>query len=154
MLQVDPPPKAVKVTMSKRVPLVGDELKAYDEEQEKIKKEEAVKKASIIKVEEVRAASSHLSESSKGDSMMIDPPSAVASSEGILLKFKILRKIFQMFPCNPEPENETKTIVTSINFINEPVLWMIYLLVFCVVDAQQTRPKCCNLFHTKDVDHI
>ncbi|XP_078182694.1 cleavage and polyadenylation specificity factor 100 isoform X1 [Carex rostrata] len=81
MLQVDPPPKAVKVTMSKRVPLVGDELKAYDEEQEKIKKEEAVKKASIIKVEEVRAASSHLSESSKGDSMMIDPPSAVASSE-------------------------------------------------------------------------
>lgn len=94
---MDPPPKAVKVTMSKRVPLVGDELKAYDEEQEKIKKEEAVKKASIIKVEEVRAASSHLSESSKGDSMVIDPASALASSEGKLLNSKI-KEVFEMLP--------------------------------------------------------
>jgi cleavage and polyadenylation specificity factor subunit 2 len=88
MLQVDPPPKAVKVTMSKRVPLVGDELKAYDEEQEKIKKEEALKKASITKVEEVRAASSHLSGSSKGEPMVIDSGSAVVSSEGNLLNSK------------------------------------------------------------------
>lgn len=108
MLQVDPPPKAVKVTMSKRVPLVGDELKAYDEEQDKIKKEEAVKKASIIKVEEVRASSSHLSESSKGDSMMIDPPSAVALSEGKLLKFKILRELFQMLPCTSRTRKRNK----------------------------------------------
>ena len=50
MLQVDPPPKAVKVTMSKRIPLVGDELKAYEEEQERIKKEEAIK-ASLVKEE-------------------------------------------------------------------------------------------------------
>ncbi|KAJ1694426.1 hypothetical protein LUZ63_011124 [Rhynchospora breviuscula] len=88
MLQVDPPPKAVKVTMSKRVPLVGDELKAYEEEQEKIKKEEAVKKASIVKVEEVRVASSHLSESTKGDSMVIDPASATASPKAASSHFR------------------------------------------------------------------
>ncbi|KAJ6851686.1 cleavage and polyadenylation specificity factor subunit 2 [Iris pallida] len=38
MLQVDPPPKAVKVIMSKRVPLVGDELIAFEEAKERIKK--------------------------------------------------------------------------------------------------------------------
>jgi len=53
MLQVDPPPKAVKVTISKRVALAGDELKAYEEEQEHLKKEEA-KKAALIKEEEVK----------------------------------------------------------------------------------------------------
>ncbi|KAG5558659.1 hypothetical protein RHGRI_008569 [Rhododendron griersonianum] len=51
MLQADPPPKAVKATMSKRVPLVGDELAAYEEEQNRIKNEEALK-ASLIKEEE------------------------------------------------------------------------------------------------------
>ncbi|KAK9292750.1 hypothetical protein L1049_020730 [Liquidambar formosana] len=54
MLQADPPPKAVKVTMSKRVPLVGDELIAYEEEQNR-KKEEALK-ASFIKEEESKAS--------------------------------------------------------------------------------------------------
>ncbi|KAK7279800.1 hypothetical protein RJT34_24858 [Clitoria ternatea] len=37
MLQVDPPSKAVKVVVSKRVPLVGEELIAYEEEQNRIK---------------------------------------------------------------------------------------------------------------------
>ncbi|XP_008787501.1 cleavage and polyadenylation specificity factor subunit 2 [Phoenix dactylifera] len=55
MLQVDPPPKAVKVTMSKRVPLGGEELKAYEEEQSRIKKEEALK-ANLIKEEELRTS--------------------------------------------------------------------------------------------------
>ena len=39
MLQADPPPKAVKVVVSKRVALVGEELIAYEEEQNRIKKE-------------------------------------------------------------------------------------------------------------------
>ena len=32
-LQAEPPPKVVKVTMSQRIPLTGEELKAYEEEQ-------------------------------------------------------------------------------------------------------------------------
>lgn len=68
MLQVDPPPKAVKVTMSKRVPLVGDELKAYEEEQERIRKQEALK-ASLIK-EELRASQG--SDAIVSDPMVID----------------------------------------------------------------------------------
>ena len=55
MLQADPPPKAVRVTMSKRVPLVGEELAADEEEQNRIKKEEALK-ASLIKEEESKAS--------------------------------------------------------------------------------------------------
>ncbi|GJV04659.1 cleavage and polyadenylation specificity factor subunit 2 isoform X1 [Tanacetum coccineum] len=68
MLQSDPPPKAVKVTLSKRVPLVGDELAAYEEEQEKIKKEEALK-ASLVKEEESKAI---VTDVSKADPMNID----------------------------------------------------------------------------------
>ncbi|XP_030475176.2 cleavage and polyadenylation specificity factor subunit 2 isoform X2 [Syzygium oleosum] len=77
MLQADPPPKAVKVTMSKRVPLVGDELLAYEEEQNRIKKEEAMK-ASIIKEEESKAV--HASEN-VGDPMVIDASNTQASQE-------------------------------------------------------------------------
>lgn len=55
MLQADPPPKAVKVTMSRRVPLVGEELIAYEEEQNRIRKDEALK-ASLIKEEESKSA--------------------------------------------------------------------------------------------------
>ncbi|KAI4351721.1 hypothetical protein L6164_006048 [Bauhinia variegata] len=55
MLQADPPPKAVKVTVSKRVPLVGEELIAYEEEQNRLKKEEALK-ASLLKEEELKAS--------------------------------------------------------------------------------------------------
>ena len=79
MLQADPPPKAVKVTMSKRVPLVGDELLAYEEEQNRIKKEEAMK-ASIIKEEESKAVRAS---ENVGDPMVIDASNTQASQEGI-----------------------------------------------------------------------
>ncbi|XP_037491492.1 cleavage and polyadenylation specificity factor subunit 2 isoform X2 [Jatropha curcas] len=69
MLQADPPPKAVKVTMSRRVPLVGDELIAYEEEQKRLKKEEELK-ASMIKEEESKA--SHGPDSNLSDPMVID----------------------------------------------------------------------------------
>ncbi|KAJ6425018.1 hypothetical protein OIU84_025731 [Salix udensis] len=55
MLQADPPPKAVKMTMSRRVPLVGDELIAYEEEQKRLKREEELK-ASLIKEEELKVS--------------------------------------------------------------------------------------------------
>lgn len=69
MLQADPPPKAVKVTMSKRVPLVGEELIAYEEEQNRIKREEALK-ATLIKEEESQA--SHGTDVNMSDPMVID----------------------------------------------------------------------------------
>ncbi|THG15525.1 hypothetical protein TEA_012046 [Camellia sinensis var. sinensis] len=77
MLQADPPPKAVKVTMSKRVPLVGDELAAYEEERNRIKKEEAIK-ATLIKEEESKP--SHGSDPNVGDPMVIDASSTHALS--------------------------------------------------------------------------
>ncbi|KAH0702688.1 hypothetical protein KY285_016966 [Solanum tuberosum] len=55
LLQSDPPPKAVKVTMSRRIPLVGEELAAYEEEQNRIKREEALK-ATLVKEEESKAS--------------------------------------------------------------------------------------------------
>lgn len=81
MLQVDPPPKAVKVMMSKRVPLAGDELKAYEEEQERLKKEEA-KKAVLIKEEEVKVPDEV--EANLPNPMEIDTSTCV-SSDGMLV---------------------------------------------------------------------
>ncbi|OVA14042.1 Beta-lactamase-like [Macleaya cordata] len=78
MLQADPPPKAVKVTMRKRVPLVGEELRAYEEEQNRIKKEEALK-ASLTKEEDLKA--SHASDVNVSDPMVIDAITAPASSD-------------------------------------------------------------------------
>ncbi|CAN0870517.1 Cleavage and polyadenylation specificity factor subunit 2 [Linum grandiflorum] len=75
MLQADPPPKAVKVTMSERVPLVGDELVAYEEEQKRLKKEEELK-ASFLKQEESRA--SHRPDNTSSDPMVTDSSSAHA----------------------------------------------------------------------------
>lgn len=69
MLQADPPPKAVKVTMSKRVPLVGEELIAYEEEQNRIKREEALK-ATLIKEEESKVSVE--SDVDTSDHMVID----------------------------------------------------------------------------------
>ena len=80
MLQVDPPPKAVKVTMSKRIPLVGDELKAY-EEQERIKKEKALK-ANLVKEEELKASLGSIAKAS--DPMVIDASSSRKSANGII----------------------------------------------------------------------
>ena len=91
MLQVDPPPKAVKVTMSKRIPLVGDELKAYEEEQERIKKEEAIK-ASLVKEEELKA--SHGPNAKASDPMVIDTSSSRKSAKGILHFCELCLSIF------------------------------------------------------------
>lgn len=79
MLQADPPPKAVKVTVSKRVPLVGEELIAYEEEQNRIKKEEALK-ASLVKEEELKA--SHGADNNTSDPMVIDAGNNHLSPEG------------------------------------------------------------------------
>ncbi|KAK7831420.1 cleavage and polyadenylation specificity factor subunit 2 [Quercus suber] len=78
ILQADPPPKAVKVTMSKRVPLVGDELIAYEEEQNRIKKEEALK-ATLIKEEESKASQS--ADINASDPMVIDVSKTLASPD-------------------------------------------------------------------------
>ncbi|XP_047334681.1 cleavage and polyadenylation specificity factor subunit 2 [Impatiens glandulifera] len=78
MLQADPPPKAVKVTMSKRVPLVGDELAAYEEEQSRIKNEEAMK-ASVVKEEELKTAYGH--DHTMNDPMVIDANNTHVLSE-------------------------------------------------------------------------
>lgn len=84
MLQADPPPKAVKVTMSKRVPLVGDELIAYEEEQNRLKKEEALK-ASLIKEEEAKASQGP--DNDLNDPMVIDNNNAHAPLDGIFIHF-------------------------------------------------------------------
>ncbi|KAK9103629.1 hypothetical protein Sjap_020883 [Stephania japonica] len=77
-LQADPPPKAVKVTMSKRVPLVGEELRAYEEEQNRIKKDEALK-ASLSKEEDLKM--SHGPDDNVIDPMVIDSSTAHPSSD-------------------------------------------------------------------------
>lgn len=77
MLQADPPPKAVKVIVSKRVPLVGDELIAYEEEQNRIKKEAL--KASLMKEEELKT--SHGADNNTSDPMVIDSGNNHVSAE-------------------------------------------------------------------------
>ncbi|CAH8272030.1 unnamed protein product [Arabidopsis lyrata] len=69
MLQSAPPPKFVKVTMSKRVPLAGEELIAYEEEQNRLKREEALR-ASLVK--EVETKASHGSDDNSSEPMVID----------------------------------------------------------------------------------
>lgn len=70
--------------MSKRVPLVGDELAAYEEEQNRKKQEEALK-ATLIKEEESKAVLG--AELPTGDPMVIDSTITRASSDGIFLYF-------------------------------------------------------------------
>lgn len=65
--------------MSKRIPLVGEELLAYEEEKNQIKKEEAMQ-ASIIKEEELKAV--HASDS-VGDPVVIVASNTQTSQEGI-----------------------------------------------------------------------
>lgn len=69
MLQSAPPPKFVKVTMSKRVPLAGEELIAYEEEQNRLKREEALR-ASLVKEEETKV--SHGPDDNSSEPMVID----------------------------------------------------------------------------------
>ncbi|XP_027110297.1 cleavage and polyadenylation specificity factor subunit 2 isoform X3 [Coffea arabica] len=90
MLQADPPPKAVKVTMSKRVPLVGEELAAYEEEQNRIKKEEALK-ASLIKEEESKA--SLRTELPVNDQMVLDANNTHSSSNAIGQRSEAFRDV-------------------------------------------------------------
>ncbi|XP_009605985.1 cleavage and polyadenylation specificity factor subunit 2 isoform X3 [Nicotiana tomentosiformis] len=77
ILQSNPPPKAVKVTMSRRIPLVGEELAAYEEEQNRIKREEALR-ATLVKEEESKALIG--AEVITGDPMVIDANVTHASS--------------------------------------------------------------------------
>ncbi|KAL2334722.1 hypothetical protein Fmac_015935 [Flemingia macrophylla] len=77
MLQADPPPKAVKVVVSKRVPLVGDELIAYEEEQNRIKKEAL--KTSLMKEEELKT--SHGTDNNTSDPTVIDSGNNHVSAE-------------------------------------------------------------------------
>lgn len=67
--------------MSKRIPLVGEELAAYEEEQNRKRKEEALK-ATLIKEEESKATLG--AELSVGDPMIIDAKIKQPSSNGIL----------------------------------------------------------------------
>ncbi|XP_031484063.1 cleavage and polyadenylation specificity factor subunit 2 [Nymphaea colorata] len=87
MLQVDPPPKAVKVTVSKRVPLVGEELRAYEEEQSRIKKEEALKAS--LKEEDLKSSN----EVVQSDPMVIDSTKGSTLSEAISHNASGLRDI-------------------------------------------------------------
>ncbi|CAK7337311.1 unnamed protein product [Dovyalis caffra] len=80
MLQADPPPKAVKMTISKRVPLVGDELIAYEEEQKRLKKEEELK-ASLIKEEESKV--SHGPDNNLSDPMVVDSSNTHAPLDAV-----------------------------------------------------------------------
>ncbi|KAL7108387.1 hypothetical protein ACP275_06G109300 [Erythranthe tilingii] len=90
MLQSDPPPKAVKVTMSKRIPLVGEELAAYEEEQNQKRKEESLK-ASLIKEEEAKAALGE--ELAVGGPMIIDANIKQPSSKASGLKHGAFRDV-------------------------------------------------------------
>ncbi|KAF3793568.1 Cleavage and polyadenylation specificity factor subunit 2 [Nymphaea thermarum] len=87
MLQVDPPPKAVKVTVSKRVPLVGEELRAYEEEQSRIKKEEVLKAS--LKEEDLKSSN----EVVQSDPMVIDSTKGSTLSEAISHNASGLRDI-------------------------------------------------------------
>ncbi|KAM0070739.1 hypothetical protein Hdeb2414_s0001g00016681 [Helianthus debilis subsp. tardiflorus] len=69
MLQLDPPSNAIIVNRSKRVPLVREELATYEEEQETIKKEVALK-ATLVKEEESKAVVD--ADVSKTDPILID----------------------------------------------------------------------------------
>lgn len=91
ILQSDPPPKAVKVTMSKRIPLVGEELAAYEEEQNRKRKEEALK-ATLIKEEESKATLG--AELAAGDPMVIDATIKQPSSNATGLQHGAFRDVF------------------------------------------------------------
>lgn len=69
--------------MSKRVPLVGEELIAYEEEQNRLKKEEALKAALIKEEEESKAL--HGADINASDPMVIDVSKTHASHDGRIL---------------------------------------------------------------------
>lgn len=71
--------------MSKRVPLVGEELIAYEEEQNRIKKEETLK-AALIKEE---SKASHGADVNVSDPMVIDVSKAHSSPDGMITRITI-----------------------------------------------------------------
>ena len=74
------------MTMSRRVPLVGDELIAYEEEQKRLKREEELK-ASLIKEEELKV--SHGPDNNSSDPMVIDSGNTHSPLDGTLLQLMI-----------------------------------------------------------------
>lgn len=67
--------------MSERIPLVGEELAAYEEEQNRKRKEEALK-ATLLKEEESKATLG--AELAVDDPMLVDAKIKQPSSKGIL----------------------------------------------------------------------
>ncbi|KAK4480742.1 hypothetical protein RD792_013824 [Penstemon davidsonii] len=105
MLQSDPPPKAVKVTLSKRIPLVGEELAAYEEEQNRKRKDEALK-ATLVKEEESKTLL--VAEVTTCDPMIIDAKITQTSSNGILQLSSYLLTLHSILPSFtpfPPPRN-------------------------------------------------
>lgn len=123
MLQADPPPKAVKVTMSKRVPLVGEELIAYEEEQNRLRKEEALK-ASVIKEEESKA--SHVADSNMSDPMVIDASSTHPLPDGMFNSCNWLKLIFSRIYYSIESFSFHMGTTCVLIF-----LWWLVLIVHC-----------------------
>jgi cleavage and polyadenylation specificity factor subunit 2 len=71
--------------MSKRVPLVGEELIAYEEEQNRIKKEETLK-ATLIKEE---AKASHGADIDASDPMVVDVSNTHTLPDGMIARIAI-----------------------------------------------------------------
>lgn len=85
-LQTEPAPKVVKVTVSRKVPLTGDELKAYEEEQSRLSKE-ALQNTIKVHEEESKASQSAGPPGASVDTNMSEagitqPPSEVTASMG------------------------------------------------------------------------
>ncbi|XP_026431729.1 cleavage and polyadenylation specificity factor subunit 2-like isoform X1 [Papaver somniferum] len=77
-LQAVPPPTAVKVTTRNRVPLVIEELTAFEQEQHRINNEEALKTC-VSNAEDAKASNG--SDVKEGDPLFIDASNAHASAE-------------------------------------------------------------------------
>ncbi|VFQ80590.1 unnamed protein product [Cuscuta campestris] len=131
VLQSDPPPKVVKVTMSKRIPLVGEELAAYEEEQNRIKKEEALK-ASMLK--NVESKESFGSGHDVNDPMIIDTSTVTNSFSNVTRRqvgaFKDVfidgfvvpsSSVAPIFPCfdNPVEWDDFGEVINPDDYVNK-----------------------------------
>eukprot|EP00252_Welwitschia_mirabilis_P013317 TRINITY_DN2933_c0_g1_i2.p1 TRINITY_DN2933_c0_g1~~TRINITY_DN2933_c0_g1_i2.p1 ORF type:complete len:452 (-),score=102.77 TRINITY_DN2933_c0_g1_i2:296-1651(-) len=125
MLQAEPAPKAVKLTVSKRVPLSGDELKAYEEEQNRIKMEEALK-ANAVKEEDTKPSLSGAEVVT--DTMDIDSGAGLVSSEGVNHRYRDVfcdgfvpsaSSVAPMFPCydNTNEWDEYGEVINPDDFV-------------------------------------
>lgn len=82
-LQTEPAPKVVKVTVSRKVPLTGDELKAYEEEQSRLSKE-ALQNTIKVHEEESKASQSAGPPGASVDTNMSEAGITQPPSEGSL----------------------------------------------------------------------